>query len=349
MNIYVCVTYYHLFVALLKNIKIPQTSDLVISSMAYSNNLCTNYRLIEQINNQNIFRKIYVYDLTRFNYLNDKEPSTRLSKRVKYRRWIKKYKEIDFNIYQDIYLFNDETAFGMLLNWRSIHYNLLEDGTDNYLKYQPREDNSIKHKIAKALRLDTPKLATSQLINSIEVNSSEGLLIKGKKIIVRPKRELIDSLNADEKLKIYEIFLGKTLSTNFNDGKYALIISQPLYEDGFLYSEIDKVNIYKYIIQNYCSGYIPVIKLHPRESTEYSSYIQNVITIKKPFPLEILNFNPNIIFSKAITVSSTSIQLIDFVKRDEKIDLGWKWFVEYCKDHNVKINAKLLSNFYIED
>ena len=76
------------------------------------------------------------------------------------------------------------------------------------------------------------------------------------------------------------------------------------------------------MIKSYCKEYKNIIiKPHPRDEVEYN--FENCITIDKAIPIEILNFNKNIKIDKAITVFSTAIDGIDFVK--EKINLGFDY------------------------
>ena len=95
---------------------------------------------------------------------------------------------------------------------------------------------------------------------------------------------------------------------------------------------MDKITLYKTIIENYTDKEKIIIKTHPRELTNYKEYFKEYIIIDFPFPIEILNYF-DIELKKIITLSSTSINIITNAK--EKICLGWKWLEEFKKEKNI--------------
>ena len=112
-----------------------------------------------------------------------------------------------------------------------------------------------------------------------------------------------------------------------------MIITQPLSEDNILQDEQMKITLYKNIINEYCKNEEVIIKTHPLEKTNYK-ILKNIHTISENFPLEILNLYSNIHLKKIITVSSTSIHLIN--NCDEKIFLGWNYLEKFKKVYNEK-------------
>ena len=324
MDVYICITYYHLLVSLAKNIKLKQQNDLVLCEEVIDNVLISNKELIQSIIDSGIFRNIYLFDFSKNNYKKDMNKIIKFYKKTKRMISIKNQKIVDFKKYRHIYIFNDATSCGMYLNMNKFKYRLLEDGTNNYTMYKPRTFLTAKEKFRNALGFKFPVLATSEYIEYIEVNQIEGVIIKNKKLKEFSKKKLFDLLNEDEKNKIFRIFI-----KNFNDKQFknsALLITQPLSEDMIVQNEMQKVSIYKKIINKYISDNLNlIIKIHPRETTDYKKYFENVYLMDKHFPLEILSFCKSIKIASAVTITSTSIFMLDCV--DEKIFLGEDWII----------------------
>ena len=168
----------------------------------------------------------------------------------------------------------------------------------------------------------------------IEVNDGNGLFIKHERIVVNRKEDIINSINKAQKRIIKKIFLPYVNIELLNDKD--LIITQPLYIDNFLDSENDQILLYKNIIRKYCNNGA-VIKVHPRDKIDYSSFKEEYV-IRDKFPIEVLNYISDIKFNKVITISSTAINQINNCK--EKIILGWDYLDKYkgeiCNDKREK-------------
>ena len=111
--------------------------------------------------------------------------------------------------------------------------------------------------------------------------------------------------------------------------KFSLLITQPLYQDKFLKSENEQIELYQKIIDSYLKDENIIIKTHPREKIDYNKLKSNnkIIIINDNFPIEILNFIPNLKFNKVITILSTSIKLIN--NCNKKIMLGWPYLYDF--------------------
>lgn len=203
----------------------------------------------------------------------------------------------------------------MLINKYKFH--LFEDG---YVNYKIKEINKINKTIT-FLDLIKEKIFKIKKIQpfGLEKNVEKVYLTGLAEIpeIIKSKTEIIciEQLwneKTDEQknqiLSFYNLnthFLSKIKERSF------LLITQPLSEDEIL-SEEEKIDIYRNITKNIDLSEL-VIKVHPREKTEYKKLFPKALILDTPFPSQILKL-VNISFSKIITLYSTAAS--DFL--DEK-------------------------------
>lgn len=330
-DLYICVSYYHLLISILKNIDVKNKNDLIIATDFLDNKLMNDKELISRLKQSKIFKNIYFFDYSKKQLLYQ-------TKKLKYAYYFYLMKKanieckINFNDYNDIYIFNDVTLIGKVLNQKKIYYKLIEDGTDcfkknyDYFTKKTTVFNLIKRKI-----FHIYGMGQSKFVLSIEVNDKNGIFIN-KPLIEEPKEKLFSNLNKKSKSEIFRIFISDKTFGEYKD--LTLLITQPLFEDKRLHNESEQIQLYKYILKKYSNDSQIVIKTHPRETINYKQYFKNVILLDNPFPIEVLNFCENICFSKAITVSSTSLYSLNNVKN--KIYLGWEWLENYKKEINYE-------------
>lgn len=139
-----------------------------------------------------------------------------------------------------------------------------------------------------------------------------------------PRNELFASLTEQEKKNIISVFLENVELDAIQNA--TLLITQPLWKDGFLETEAEQIQIYQDIIQQYAKGQV-IVKAHPRDEIDYSANLKESIVLKREFPIELLNFVGKAKMEKAITICSTAIDGIEFAK--EKIKLGYGWMESY--------------------
>ena len=323
-NIYICDNYNHLLLSIIKVTNANSSnSDLLICNNWKNDKLLNDKKVAEKIKKTGVFRNVIVYD----KYY-DKElkiTNSKFKDIMKFLLLKKKLREniIDFEKYDEIYMFYDVTDIGKILNIKGIKYNILEDGVDCFknnkdlIEAKKNLRTAFKSKILKY----PVSLASSKHVKSVEVNNKNGIFLKHKNIIECNKEKLFSSLSDDQKNVIKYVFLENIDFKKYNNS--TLIITQPLYMDGLVSSEKQQVNIYKKIIDLYCAGDKIVIKTHPRDRVVYDEFSDDIIVINQCFPIEIFNFFNELHFKRIISVSSTSINLLK--NCDEKIVLGWEW------------------------
>lgn len=320
-NLYICHTYYHVLIAIIKQIKSNVDADIIITTNFSQEFIIRDNLLIDRIKQSKIFQNTIIFDYSKIeeSYKN----GSFVLNRIRLGNKIIRQRKYNFKQYDKIYIFNDRNLIGYILNKLNLKYNILEDGTDCFKsKYRGlfiKNESFIKKHIKRFLKIY--ERAESPRIESIEVNDKEDLFIKHHNIIECNKRKLFSNLNTDQKERIIKIFLKdfKNVSRLSNS---IIILTQPFFEDGNCSTEEEKVNLYKDIIDKHKNEGKIIIKTHPREITNYTKYFNednNIEIISEKFPIEILNFF-DIKFKKIISVSSTAINSIENVQ--EKIEIG---------------------------
>lgn len=329
-RIYICFTYYHVLISIIKEISNNAEADIVICDT-----IPDSEKLIESLIKSKIFNNVFKFSEKKYKNSNlDKRRFGRfkvLFINNKYKKMIKP--SFQLRVYKEVNIFNDWTYLGYYLRASKIYYNLLEDATDSYKVLDHYVEINYKKKLIHKVfgfALETSYFhGKSKYSKFVEVNDGNGINIPKEKIRVNSKKEMFRKLTEAQKKRIYAIFIDNEIEgTNLNKNS-TIILSQPLFEDSMVQSEEIQKKVYQDIIDLYCKDDEVFIKPHPRDNFEYEKEFCNVKVINKNIPTEILDFNPNTKFTKAITVSSTSINGINFV--DEKINLGFDWLKKYCK------------------
>lgn len=325
-QLFICHTYYHVLISSIKALKSKKNdSDIMLSFTLNTNLLPNDKKILEKLEKSKIFKNVILdnnFSEILSKNINLKNMS-KLEKLLYYRKYTKNIL-CNLNEYDEINIFNDRSPMGIALSSKHIYYNLLEDGTDCFINNKSLINNPVSIKKIIKRVFNVYGMGESKYVKSIEVNNKNGIFIKNKNIIENSKKELLKSLTKKEQKTIIEIFIENSKIKLLNNR--TLIITQPLSEDGILESEKKKIKIYKRIINEYCNGELVAIKVHPRETTDYSNICKDIVVVDEMFPLEIINYLDDIKLNKIITISSTSINLIENSK--EKIYLGWNYIKE---------------------
>ena len=191
MNIYIVQTYYHLFIAIVKSlINNSEENYLLVFKEDINNKLLNDKNLFSRIKNSNIFSDMYFID-----YSNELGNKTKITFQLKRLLTIINHKKDIMKIlnkFDNIYVFNDITTIGKIVNLLKYKYILLEDGQDCFLKNMNIISNQkfLKKMVKKFLFKSSYQLGSSKNIRYIEVNDLQGLNIVNKKIIEYSKKKM---------------------------------------------------------------------------------------------------------------------------------------------------------------
>ena len=344
-RVYVCHTYYHVYVALLKEFNLPKEerfkADLVLSLM--SNDFET---FAERVKETRVFENVFLFDEKRETYFPEvailKEDAgnvvSNMINRIKFTKAFAKAEEpfvpVNFSKYKDVYVFCDVDPIGLYLNQKKIKYHAVEDGF-NYLKfYDPvpaKSDNKgfwgLKKFFSMGLNLIFIRDGYSKYCIDMEVNDLSVVKDSFRKYVEVPRAELLSRLDKEDKEIMMRVFVKdfdtlKTQLSNVNsNSKNIIILTEPLTTD-----LKQREKLFRDLVEEYSKEGCVFIKPHPRDELDYPTVFSDVKQFDRTVPMEILNFFEDISFDKVVSVY-TQLDSVKFAK--EKVYLGHDFMDKY--------------------
>lgn len=318
-RIYVCHTYYHVYVACLKELALPKErqggATLVLSTMSNDfGNLkerADRCLLFEEVvmfdeKEDTFFPELTKYHTDRGNLL------INMLARIRYTKLFgkleKAYVPVDFRQYQDIYVFCDSDPVGYYLSYEKIYYHAVEDGLNciqyyDTARYDNRGHFGLKAWMA-ARNLIFIQNGYGKYCLDMEINDKSVVPYPCKKYIEAPRAKLVERLTEEDREILIRLFIENLdgllgqLAQGAEDK--ILVLSEPL-------CDLDvRRQIFADIIREYGridgrQGQI-LIKPHPRDVLDYRHVFPEHIVLSGMFPMEILNFIPGLRFRRVISV-----------------------------------------------
>lgn len=344
-RIYICHTFYHVYIACLKELNLPRKergqASLMLSSLSNDfGNLqkrAENAGLFAQVirfdeKDESFFPELAKYHKDRGSLLKN------MVQRIRFTRLFGKLQEpyipVNLKEYQDIYVFCDSDPIGYYLNTHKICYHALEDGLDCIRYYDTaRYDNRGHFKLKawmSARNLIFIQNGYAKYCLDMEVNDCSVLKYPCKKYIEKPRKELAEGIGEAEKEILLSVFienleaLKKTLKEGANHERKILILTEPLCD-----LETRK-RIFKDMIAEHkeIEGKEAqiLLKPHPRDVLNYEELFPEYVVLDQKFPMEILNYVKDLSFDKVISVFTVP-DGIRFAK--EKVFLGEDFMDRY--------------------
>lgn len=318
-RIYVCHTYYHVYVTCLKELALPRErqgrATLVLSAM--SNNFgnlkerAGACRLFEEVVMFDEKEDVFFPELQKYHTDRGNLALNMLS-RIKYTKMLgrleKAYVPVDFRQYRDIYVFCDSDPIGYYLSYEKIYYHAVEDGLDciryyDTARYDNRGHFGLKAWMA-ARNLIFIQNGYGKYCLDMEVNDKSVLRYPCKKYIEEPRARLVERLTEEDKDILIRLFIedldGLLAQLESGEEDKILVLSEPLCD-----LKVRK-QIFTDIIEEYGSigrkRAQVLIKPHPRDVLDYEKEFGDHIVLNGMFPMEILNFIPGLRFKKVVSV-----------------------------------------------
>lgn len=316
-RVYVCHTYYHVYVACLKELNLKKgKADLILSTM--SNDFGDLRQRAEQCG---LFAGVYMFEEKEdicfpelMKYHQDRGSLfLNLLSRIKYTRLLGKLQEpyvpVNFKEYHQVYVFCDSDPIGYYLSCKKIPYHALEDGLDCISTYDTaRYDNrgyfGLKAFLA-SLNLIFIQNGWAKYCIDMEVNDKSVLPFPCPKYIEKPRKELEAGLTDEGKELLVRLFIKdrEEIQEQLDRGKgkdTILLLTEPL-------CELDvRERIFRDCIEQYGKTgereTMVLIKPHPRDHLDYQKLFPDDIILERKFPMEILNYIPGLRFQKVISV-----------------------------------------------
>ena len=341
-RIYVCHTYYHVYISFLKELNLPKErrggADLVLSKMS------TDFENLKQrVEAVGLFESVVEYDEKRAEFFPELAPlkedkGNLLANMVSRIRFTRRFATlqaafipVDFKDYKEIYVYCDSDPIGYYLNQNRIPYHAMEDGLNclkNYdaARYDNRGHFGLKAFMSEKLNLIFIQNGYGKYCIDMEVNDISVLKYKYKKYKEVPRQSLAENLEEADKALILKAFvrdmerLKRQLAESSGVGDKILVLTDPLCT-----LEIRK-RIFEDIIERFSKEGTVFLKPHPRDVLDYRKEFPDIPQFDATMPMEMLNFFPGLRFKKVVAVL-TEIKAIRY--GDEMVRLGEDFMDKY--------------------
>ncbi|MCR4813479.1 MAG: glycosyltransferase family 52 protein [Lachnospiraceae bacterium] len=341
-RVYVCHTYYHVFVTCLKELNLKDRSepaDLVLSTMS------TDFEdFPKRFEESGIFRSVIMFDEKResnfpeLDHLRDDKGNiiSNMYNRIRFTKKFAKCQEpyipVDFRQYREIYVFCDTDPIGYYLNRNHIYYHAVEDGYNTlrpcvYSRFDNQGHWKLKKFFSKKLNLIFIRDGYGKYCLDMEVNDIS--VIKDDPDVYKevPRNALMESLDKESRELIIRTFVrgydkmtevGRSIE---GDRKNILILTEPLTP-----SFDTRERIFRDLVDEYSKEGRVFIKPHPRDDLDYRSRFADVLQFDRTIPMEIFNFFEEIHFDLLVAVY-TELGSVKFA--DRAIQLGHDFMDRY--------------------
>lgn len=289
--LYICSTYYHVYITLLKQLAEPVNADLVVCD-----DIPTGEQLTDRLKETKLLHRVW---FVRQSLLPEERGKTILDwilfqHRRRYRA-VRPMLPFEVTDYRDVYIYHDGTPLGMYLADARKPYHLIEDSLNFYQRVRETaqarllKPHNWKYKIRHFLNSGYFPLGESRYVLDIEVNDKHNLQIRGRKIVELPRTYLRDRVSPEDDALLLKVFECPELPRI--DGKCALILTEPLFADGVCRSMQEQIQIYEDMSKQLMQlGYCVIIKPHPRDEANYSRVA--TVVLDRYFPIELLDHTP---------------------------------------------------------
>lgn len=346
-RIYVCHTFYHVYVTLLKEFELQrnqgnayQKADIALSKMS------TDFgNLKQRLESTGVFSQVITLDEKHESFFpqlakyrqNYGNIIKHLVNRIIFTKLLPKCEEpylsvVGFEKYEDIYVFCDSDPVGYYLNYKKIYYHAVEDGLDclknlddAYVANQGHfgfKAWCAKHNLIHIMN------GWSKYCLDMEINDRSVVSTECPRFKEVPRKPLEQALTSQQKKWMLQAFIEdadaliEQMKPRMAGEEFMMFLTEPHPLD-----EKARAQVCLDIIEKYGEGYRVLIKPHPRDMIDYVSLCPDCVVLKGRFPIEVLNFFEGIKVKKAISILTTAMNAMDFV--EEKINLGASFWDAY--------------------
>lgn len=195
--------------------------------------------------------------------------------------------------------------------FRKKTFELLEDGALNYIDNDPsiKWKNNRFSKFKKLLLgptfISKSRVGTERTCTKIHLTGlMDAEIMNDPRVEVNSFEKMWNASSCEKKKRILEILCIDRLDIEAIKQRDVILLTDPFSEHEII-SEGAKINLYKQIV-NYIGGEKKlVIKVHPREITNYNDYFKEAYIIKERIPVQILSMI-GIKFKAVYTICSTA-------------------------------------------
>lgn len=343
--IYICHTFYHVYIACLKELNKDKSqwgqASLMLSKM--SNDFGN---LKDRAKESGLFSEIIEFDEKEESFFPELAPLKKdtgnlvrnMIQRIrftgKFGKLLEPYIPVDLKQYKDICVFCDSDPIGYYLSTHKIYYHALEDGLDCIRYYDTARYDNRGHFALKAWmaahNLIFIQNGYSKYCLDMEVNDISVLQYPCPKYIEKPRKELTENLSAEAKDILVSVFIQnkdellKTLQEGEGATHRILVLTEPLCDlETRKQIFTDIINEYQWINGQQAKV---LLKPHPRDVLDYEKLFPQHIVLDGKFPMEILNYVEGLVFDRVVSVFTVPHAIV-FAK--EKVFLGEDFMDKY--------------------
>lgn len=194
---------------------------------------------------------------------------------------------------------------------RNHSFQLVEDGTLNYMPYQypqPKQNLLWLKRLLAGKNYGFYKRYSGEEKTCVAIHltglSNSGEVLNDPRVKIKSFSELWKESSEEKRLFINNVFsISESQIAGCKNHRH-ILMTQSFSEDQLI-SEEEKIDMYKKIIEKIGEKDI-VIKPHPRETTDYSKYFPDLFVLKSYAPFELFTLN-GVKFEKAYSVSSSAL------------------------------------------
>lgn len=360
-RIYVCHTYYHAYVAFLKELHLRREKGAAASGGAtlLLSRMSNDFEAFgERVKKTGLFEEVLEFDEKREDYFPELAPfrkdrgniASNMWQRIRFTRRYAKleapFVPVDFKKYREIYVFCDSDPIGYYLNQNRIYYHALEDGLNclvhfDAARYDNRGHFALKAFLSKKLNLIFVQNGYGKYCMDMEVNSISAITMPCPYYKEVPRRKLTDELTQEDKdillrafvrdreellEKIKECGNGDNASLAFGAPRQNTREAKILILTDPLCTLDVREKIFRDIVAEYEKQGQIFIKPHPRDELDYKKIFPGYPMFDAAMPMEMLNFFPGLHFSQVVTVF-TDLKGITFA--DKLVRLGDEFMDKY--------------------
>lgn len=334
-RIYVCHTYYHVYVTFLKELNLPKEkrgqATLLLSKMSIDFE-----QLGERVEGTELFEQVLEYDEKRDDFFPELKRYNQdkgnivlnMFSRIRYTKKLAKlnapYVPVNFKEYQDIYVYCDSDPIGYYLNWKHIPYHAVEDGLNTLVhndeaRFDNRGHFKLKVFFSRNLNLIFIQNGYGKYCIDMEVNDIAAIPYPCSRYVEQPRQALLNGLDQEDRNLILQAFirdkekLERQIQESSRVGDKILVLTEPLCDLQV------REKIFRDIIERFKREGTIFIKPHPRDALDYRTRFSEYPQFDATVPMELLGFFPELRFRKVVGVL-TEMKSISFA--DEIVRLG---------------------------
>ncbi|AYN68715.1 hypothetical protein D1013_15680 [Euzebyella marina] len=281
-------------------------------------------------------RKIHRQELGKFNYSFRRKATLLPYLRKKHTILIE---ENEFILDSEIYLCDtDSSKSYFLYAYGHKKMNMIEDGARTYNQRHTRLEQFYKTYLTKTPIGGGFDPEIKAIFAQHPDRLPQPIRSKSKELNIR---QVVSKLDQSTKCEIFNIFL-REQNFLFAEGNHALVLTQPISEDGVIKNENEKIAIYRDILSKIPGDMNIVLKTHPREHTRYEEHFNNITVLPGLFPIEILCLKEGFHFNHGYTLFSTALTNLDIVNK--RFFLG----KDYLDKFTTKATRNLVKNMVVD-